>query len=167
MTVAPARPLVVCYGNRLRGDDALAWHVAERLVVDPRFAGVDVLARHQLTPELADDLGRASRVVFVDACVSSPPGAVRRSAVEVTSSTVSVRWSHGMTPEALAGMAVSLFGGVPPIDVVTVGGACFAVGEHLSAAVETALPGAVDEVAALVTASDRGDHRPSGRANQP
>lgn len=158
---------MVCYGNRLRGDDAVAWHVAERLAVDPRFASVDVLARHQLTPELADDLNRASRVVFVDACVSSPPGTVHRSTVEVTASTVSLRWSHGMTPEVLAGVAMSLFGGLPPIDVVTVCGESFAVGEQLSAAVEMALPVAVDEVAALAATSDPRDHRRSGRADQP
>ena len=163
----PPRPLVVCYGNRLRGDDAVAWHVAERLAVDPRFAGIDVLARHQLTPELADDMSRASRVVFVDACVSSSAGAVRRSTVEVTSATASLRWSHEMTPEALAGMAMSLFGGLPPIDVVTVGGESFAVGEQLSATVEMALPAVVDEVAALATPSDPRDHRRSGRADQP
>lgn len=165
--MAPARPLVVCYGNRLLGDDGVAWHVAERLAVDPRFATVDVLARHQLTPELADDLSRASRVVFVDACVSSPPGAVRRSTVEVASSTASLRWSHSLTPEALAGMALSLFGRIPPIDVVTVGGASFVAGEELSAAVQLVLPVAVDEVATLVAGSARRDYRPSGRANQP
>ena len=163
----PGRPLVICYGNRLLGDDGVAWHVAERLAVDPRLTGVDVLTRHQLTPELAEDLSRASAVVLVDACASSPPGAVRRSTVEAPRSATPLRWSHELTPEALAGMAVSLFGAIPPIDVVSVGAASFAVGEHLSSAVETAVPAAVDEVAALVVASDPGDHRLVRRADQP
>lgn len=64
-------------------------------------------------------------------------------------------------------MAVPLFGRIPPIDVVTVGGKSFAVGEQLSATVEMALPVAVDEVAELVSASGRRDHRRSGRADQP
>jgi hydrogenase maturation protease len=165
--VAPARPLVICYGNRLLGDDAVAWHVAERLAEDPRLGGVDVVARHQLTPELAEDMSGASRVVFVDACVSSPPGAVRRSPVKVADWSASLRWSHELTPEALAGMTESLFGAVPPMDMVTVGGASYGVGEPLSTAAEMAVPTVVDEVAALVGASDRGDHRQAGRANQP
>ena len=149
---APGRPLVVCFGNRLLGDDAVGWHVADRLAADRRFRHVDVVTRHQLTPELAEDLSRASRVVFVDACVSSPPGAVDRSKVEVTPETARpLRWSHELTPQALAGLAATLFGRLPPIHVVTVGGASFAAGEDLSVAVEAAVPELVEAVAAVVT----------------
>ena len=33
--------LVIGYGNVLRSDDGIGWHVAERLAEDPRFDGVD------------------------------------------------------------------------------------------------------------------------------
>ena len=59
--------LVIGYGNPLRGDDGAGWKAAELLAEDPRLAGAVVLARHQLTPELADDVSRASLVVLVDA----------------------------------------------------------------------------------------------------
>lgn len=160
MTVAAVetggRPLVVCYGNLLRGDDGVAWRVADRLAADPRLGHVDVLARHQLTPELAADLSRATRVVFVDACVSSEPGAVVRSAVPVRGGSDHLaRWSHHLTPEALAGLAAVVYGRVLPVDVVTVGGVSFAAGERLSPAVERALPATVEAVAALLTGCGR------------
>ncbi len=47
------RPLVIAYGNRLRGDDAVGWVVADALRDDVRMESVDVVAVHQLTPDLA------------------------------------------------------------------------------------------------------------------
>jgi hydrogenase maturation protease len=71
-----ARPLVIGYGNTLRRDDGVGVRVAELLAVDPRMEGADILAVHQLTPELAIDVGEATLVVFVDADPSVEPGAV-------------------------------------------------------------------------------------------
>src|SRR5919198_4121190 len=67
MMSAGRRVLVVGYGSSLRGDDGLGWHAAALLAADPRLAGAEVLARHQLTPELAEDVSRAALVVLVDA----------------------------------------------------------------------------------------------------
>ena len=53
--------LVIGYGNVLRSDDGVGWHVTERLASDARFASVTVLQRHQLTPELALDLELQAR----------------------------------------------------------------------------------------------------------
>ena len=41
MTDSVAASLVIGYGNPLRSDDGVGWHVAERLADDPRLAGVD------------------------------------------------------------------------------------------------------------------------------
>jgi hypothetical protein len=71
-SLANRRSLVVGYGNPLRSDDGIGWVIAGRLATDPRFAGTDVLQRHQLTPELALDISRAGLVVLVDAR-SGPP----------------------------------------------------------------------------------------------
>jgi hydrogenase maturation protease len=59
--------LVIGYGNPLRTDDGLGWHVAIRLSRDPRLAGVEVLPCFQLTPGLAVDLSYASLVALIDA----------------------------------------------------------------------------------------------------
>jgi Ni,Fe-hydrogenase maturation factor len=68
--------LIVGYGNSLRGDDGAGWHAATRLAADPRLTGARVLARHQLTPELAAEVASASLVVLVDATTDAPPGSV-------------------------------------------------------------------------------------------
>ena len=63
--------LVVGYGNPLRSDDGIGWHAADLLATDPRLAGAQVLTHHQLAPELAEDISRASLVVLVSAAASS------------------------------------------------------------------------------------------------
>ena len=66
--------LIIGYGNVLRSDDGIGWHVAEHLAADARFDGVTVLQRHQLTPELALDVSRADLVALVDATQDRPAG---------------------------------------------------------------------------------------------
>jgi hydrogenase maturation protease len=69
------RPLLIIgYGNPLRGDDGLGVEVACCLKEIIRDESVEVLSQHQLMPELADPVSRASLVVFVDARVGDTPG---------------------------------------------------------------------------------------------
>jgi hydrogenase maturation protease len=141
--------LVVGYGNALRGDDGLGWQAAARLAEEPRLAGAEVLARHQLTPELAQDVANASLVVLVDARAGGAPGSVRVQRVTPRQDSATA-WSHHLDPAGLAGLAGALYGAVPPVFLVSVGGAAFDDGERLSPAVRRALPGVVDAVARLV-----------------
>ena len=71
-----AGSLIVGYGNSLRTDDGVGWHAAGLLATDPRLEGAQILARHQLTPELAADISQASLVVLVDAASAGDPGSV-------------------------------------------------------------------------------------------
>ncbi len=68
--------LVIGYGNSLRADDGAGPRVAELLEADPRLGGAVIVAVHQLSPELADDLRSAGLVVLVDATTDAAPGAV-------------------------------------------------------------------------------------------
>jgi hydrogenase maturation protease len=146
--------LVVGYGSTLRGDDGIGWQAAALLAEDPRLAGAEVLARHQLTPELAQDIARASLVVLVDAHADGDtPGAVRVRRVAARQDGVT-GWSHHLDPAALAGLANALYGAVPPVYLVSVGGASFDDGEGLSPALEQALPRVADTVAQLVAEQD-------------
>jgi len=141
--------LLVGYGNALRGDDAIGWHAAAQLAEDPRLAAAEVLARHQLTPELAQDVARASLVVLVDARAGDPPGSVQVQRITPRQDKVTA-WSHHLDPAALAGLAGALYGAVPAMYLVSVGGVAFDDGERLSPAVRRALPSVVDAVARLV-----------------
>jgi hydrogenase maturation protease len=142
--------LVVGYGSTLRSDDGVGWHVAARLAADPRLAGAEVLARHQLTPELAADVARATLVVLVDATVGGEPGTVSVQRVRPRR-PVPAGWSHHLDPESLAGLAEALYGPTPPVLLVGVAAVSLAPGDRLSAPLERALP-AVAEVVVRVAA---------------
>ena len=146
------RVLVVGYGNALRSDDGLGWHVAERLSDDPRFAAVDVLRRHQLTPELALDVSRASFVIFVDASRAAP-GLLTIEPVGRALGHGVVAWTHRCDPSTLLALAADLYGATPDAVAVSVGVASLEMGESLSPAIEGAMDRVVDAVAGLVAAA--------------
>lgn len=141
------RPLVIGYGNTLRRDDGVGLRAAELLRVDPRLAEVDVLAVHQLTPELAVDIGAASFVVFVDADADGQPGVVSVHPVAGGSGSAS---THHVGAAELLALARELTGGAPEAIAVGVGAADLEVGEGLSPDVEAVLPEVVDRVAELI-----------------
>jgi hydrogenase maturation protease len=148
--VNAASVLVVGYGNSLRSDDGIGWHAARLLTADPRLAGAEVLARHQLAPELAEDISRAMLVVLVDASAEGDPGSVRVRKVEPCPAAPAT-WSHHLDPETLGGLAAALYGAVPPIVLVSVAAASLAEGDRLSGTLEAALPELVEVVADVVT----------------
>ena len=96
--------LVVGYGNSLRTDDGVGWHAAGLLATDPRLEGARVLARHQLTPELAADISQASLVVLVDVATAGDPGSVSVRQIRPRPATPTT-WSHHLDPETMAGLA--------------------------------------------------------------
>src|SRR5215472_4005839 len=68
------RVLIIGYGNPLRADDGVGWRMACRLGELVRDEPFEVLAVHQLTPELAEPISRAELVIFVDASHNGLPG---------------------------------------------------------------------------------------------
>ena len=145
--------LVVGYGNALRTDDGLGWHAAARLAADPRLAGATVLQRHQLTPELAFDVGCAAFVVFVDAG-SGPPGAIAVEPV-VAAPTSTVTWSHHVDPASLLSLARDLYGRVPTGATVSVGTSSMEAGEGVTPLIAAVLPQVVETVVDLVRAASK------------
>ena len=146
--------LVVGWGNPLRGDDGLGWHAAALLADDQRLGGATVLCRHQLTPELAQDVAAARLVVLVDAGVDcGRPGTVTVTPVEPD--TARPPLSHHLDPGALAALSQRLYGRVPPTLLVRVAAASFEAGEGLSPELEAALPSLLETVAGLAAGSAR------------
>ena len=141
--------LVVGYGNQLRGDDGFGCHAAGVLAADPRLKGATVLARHQLTPELAADIAGASLVVMIDASVDGAPGSVAVRSIQPRRDSL-LSWSHHLDPAALAGLAQALYDHVPPIVLISVAGAAFADGDRLSPALQRVLPEVVERVTRVV-----------------
>jgi hydrogenase maturation protease len=152
--VTAAGALVVGYGNPLRSDDGVGWHAARLLATDPRLDGARVLARHQLAPELAEDVSRASLVVLVDAAIDGDPGSVSVRQI-APPPPAPITWSHHLDPETLAGLAEALYGAVPPIVLVSVAAESFAAGDGLSSPLRQALPEVVEVVTGVVTGQRR------------
>ncbi len=152
--------LIIGYGNRLRGDDAVGWAAAETLM--ERRPEHTVLAVHTLTPELVADVAMARVVVFVDARIGEHPGRVHvERLVRDGDRGVS---NHGLSPAALLDWTSRLFGRRPRAYLVTVEGRRFDFGEALSPDVERALPealAAIDRLARGERASTRAARRES------
>jgi hydrogenase maturation protease len=148
--VSGAGVLVVGYGNPLRGDDGVGWHAARLLASDPRLDGARILTYHQLAPELAEEMSRASLVVLVDASTEGDPGSVRARKVEPHPAAPAT-WSHHFDPKALAWLTEAVYGATPPMVLVSVSAGSFAEGVGLSSTLERALPEVVEVVAGVVT----------------
>jgi hydrogenase maturation protease len=130
--------LVIGYGSALRGDDGAGPAAAEVL----RQQGFDVLAVHQLTPELAERIAAARAVFFLDADARLTAGEV--SAVQLAEGHSAIE--HVASPEALLRLAHDVYGATPEAWLIAMGGASFEIGDELSQAGRRAVSRAVAEV---------------------
>ena len=143
--------LVIGYGNGLRSDDGAGPRVAELLA---KADDVAVLVRHQLVPELADDLRGRDVVVFVDAATTQAPGVVATRRLTATQTAQAPGLTHHCDPEALLLLAERLYGARPRAFLVTLGASSFALGEGLSPPVAAALPVAAAAIRRLLVAPE-------------
>ncbi len=110
---AGAAPLLVLgWGNRSRGDDALGPMLVERLrAALGDAAGVECLDDYQLQVELALDLVGRRAVLLVDASLSSPPPFTATALQPARDASYS---SHAMSPRSLLQAYRELVGQDPP-----------------------------------------------------
>ncbi len=130
--------LVIAYGNELRGDDGAGPEVA-RLLASPPPADCEVIAVHQLTPDLAEPVSRACRLCFVDA--REPDGGSDVRVEPLQPSVPSMDLGHHTSPGAVLAIADALYGHAPQAWLVSVPSVSFELGLGLSA---TAARGAQD-----------------------
>lgn len=145
--------LIIGYGSTLRSDDGIGLLVAERLIDEFHDqAQVQVIARQLLTPDLADEVSRAERVLFVDACVQTPPGEIDRRPVTPGGENWGA-FVHEMSPAVLLDCVKELYGKTPAAELITIGGKCFDIGEGLSPEVQAALPRVLEMIRSECTAA--------------
>jgi len=128
------RPLLVLgWGNRSRGDDALGPLCVERLGAE--MAGrddIEFLDDYQLMVEHALDLHGRQRVLLVDASLDCAPPfqtLALRAAADGSLST------HALSPPALLRLYHDLHGeDAPPCALLAIRGECFALGAPPAAA---------------------------------
>jgi hydrogenase maturation protease len=129
--------LIVGYGNTLRGDDGAGFLAAELLLERIHNPEIEILAQHQLTPELMENISRAAHVIFIDAAVSGPAGKVHR--IPLRPAPACAGFTHHATPESLLAGAQSLYGLTPEATLYTIPGRSFETGQELSSSVRRAV----------------------------
>jgi hydrogenase maturation protease len=115
-------PLVIGYGNPLRGDDGIGPIVARQVKMDLGKSANSYIA-HGLTPEVAGLVSQASRVVFVDARRGMDAGAIDVTDLSADDAPPDT-WSlgHFLSPSQVLALASSLYGQCPSASLVTIGG---------------------------------------------
>jgi hydrogenase maturation protease len=115
----------------MRSDDAAGVHAAHRLEEKYRDCGeVRVIAAHQLTPELAEDIADVNFVLFLDAAATGRPGEISETAVAPFG--VIGTLDHQVTPGAVLVFAEQLYGEAPSAFALTIAGASFAMGTGIT-----------------------------------
>jgi hydrogenase maturation protease len=146
---AEPKVLVIGFGNPLRGDDGAGWHAAEQLAKINDFDHIEILTCHQLTPELAEPISRAARVIFIDASANGPSGKISCQHVEPAAVTAT-SFSHECDPSSLLAIAQSLYGRHSEAVLLTIGGDTFDHKESLSPVVLDAMPALLQKARELM-----------------
>jgi len=103
---------------------------------------------HQLTPELAEAIAVADRVVFVDATLDLPAGTPPR--VERLEPDESLRGiGHALHPAGLLDLARTLCGRAPAAWLIAIPVASMELGEPLSPAAQAGVAFALDQIGTL------------------
>lgn len=139
--------LLIGYGNELRSDDGVGPRVA-RALEQLRLPWLRVLTPQQLAPEFAAPISEAQAVVFVDATLNAPPGAVQIG--PLSGAAMHEPLGHLGNPRSLLALAEAVFQRAPPAWMVTVGIEEMCAKEGFSPDVERALPEVIETVRALV-----------------
>lgn len=136
--------LVLAWGNRSRGDDALGPLLLDALqaaLTPAQHARVELLEAHQLQPEHALDLAGRERVLLADADRSASPPFEARTVAPRRDSTLA---SHALSPEALLAVATRLQrDALPPVTLLALPARAFELGAAPRAEALAALPQAL------------------------
>jgi hydrogenase maturation protease len=141
-TALQAEILVIGYGNTLRGDDGVGPRVAEA-VGNLHLPGVRTLICPLLTPELADPISRAEKVIFVDAAVDAPQEVAWRKLQPDESSQIV---AHAADPRKMLALARDVFGHAPEAWWLTIPAVDLGFHEELSPTVQRSFGVAVKKI---------------------
>jgi len=151
------RCLIIGFGNPLRSDDGIGWHVAREFSHEFQHDDVQVIAAHQLTPEMAEMASRAERVLFVDATHKGKPGSV--NCEPVAPAAPASHFTHELTPASVLTLAQELYGHRPPAYLLTVAGECFETGDAMSAVAIAAIPELMAHLRQFLNADEKSASR--------
>jgi hydrogenase maturation protease len=142
--------LVVGYGNTLRCDDGVGPRIAQT-VAGLHLLNVETLACPQLTPELAEPVSHAGRVVFVDAALDGPPEVQLRKLSPADSAQV---MAHAADPSIILALARDVFGKAPKAWWLTIPIEQLGIGEELSPLAKAGCSTAIGRIKELSNTTD-------------
>jgi hydrogenase maturation protease len=142
-----AELLVIGYGNTLRRDDGVGPRAAEA-VERMNLPGVRSLACHQLSPEHAELVSRARKVIFVDAAVDEMGGVKFRPLIPGDTTQL---MAHAADPQTLLALARDVFGRAPESWWLTIPALELGFGEDLSPEAQRGLETALEKIQNLAS----------------
>ena len=143
--------LVLACGNPLGADDGIAVGLARCLRAEFCEPETDIRSSQQWTRELAEPISQSDIVLFVDACVTLPPGKIQFKIVE-PAQEFSSSMTHTISAEALLALSVRLYSRTPECAyLLTIGGESFDHPDHLSEPVRSEIPVALDLIKAALS----------------
>lgn len=135
--------VLIGYGNPLRRDDGFGWQLARRLQQELNDPDVEIIAAHQLTPELAEPLSRADYAIFADASTAAEDGEPELREL-ASQETREGQFTHHVSPQCLLSFTRTLYGAAPgKAWLLSVRARDMGFGPELSPAVARALETAV------------------------
>lgn len=137
-----ASVLVIGYGNELRRDDSVGPRVA-RAVIALQRPGLRGLPVHQLTPELAEPVSQADRVIFVDASVEAQELLQVQALCPGEESSA---LDHTSDPRQILALAQVVYGRCPPAWLLSVPASDFGFGDGLSDLAQHGLVAALRQI---------------------
>ena len=140
-----AEMLVIGYGNSLRRDDGVGPRVAEA-IEKLNLPGVRTLVCQLLTPEFADPIARARRVIFVDAAVDKTDGVHFR---HLEPGETSQLMAHAADPRTMLALARDVFGRAPEAWWLTIPAKKLDFGETFSPEAEAGFHEALRRIQSL------------------
>ena len=102
--------LIIGYGNTLRGDDGIGQIIAEE-IEKLNLEGIEILALHQLTPDIAGKIIEYKGVFFIDASQNTELNEVQ--VLPLQPSENSPKIEHAMNPEDILKLAEDLYNFYP------------------------------------------------------
>lgn len=156
---APADPgrsiLLIGYGNTLRGDDA-AGPAAAEIAAGWRLPHLVARPCQQLTPDLAEDVGRADVVIFIDALAQTiAPAGLRIERMDPAPARVRGD-SHVACPCELLRLARELYDARPEAWIIGIPAEQFDCGAGLSRSAQDHIDRALEHVRRMAVRSSAG-----------
>lgn len=150
--------LVLGYGNPDRQDDGVAWHVLRELMklygasipdsldIETLDPSNDIFFNYQLQllPELADELNKYDRAVFIDAHTGAIPNDIEIATI--SPSFQSSPLTHHLTINSLLYIAQTINPKIPETILVSIRGYEFKFSQQLSQKTKELVPIAVDRI---------------------